>query len=374
MRMSPNDSKSNPKSKSILSDDSTSRQIDNCNFLISINSSEIAHVKNNLDDRSSNSLGKPFSTSLTSPSEPTKTNDSNDEVSISGVSTSETKTLSLGPSGLFLLDESKYSLSNITESREEERKDSTKEKEQVKTVRTKPEQNELSISIRLDPDDKMLRPPEKLKRLIQVISKRQASSHRMNACGTLKSLCFVKENRNRFAYTQGVIYCIVNMLDDEASTEIEKIRCVHALMYLCLEESNYEVIMRDENICNKIGTTLLNNFGRIRQITSYCVSLLAKDDLNRHRIAKTKILMEALSNAILYPGPTSDVPVFDIVSKTSSNSNDAISIRKTSTTEGEKIATATRINALIVMFYLSKVRHLAVSNLIFPHHLVDIIL
>ena len=200
-----------------------------------------------------------------------------------------------------------------------------------------------------NPDERMMRAPETLRSLVKEISSNIVGPHRMNACGALKCICLIPQNRYRLAHTQGVVSIIVNMVCSQNAVRPEKIRCMHALIYLSKEKCNHEVILRDENIRNRLGNFLLKSTdSQICKMISYCMSLLALNGINRERIIENKIMMQALENIISKNEPIEEIMRCNGVFKSSCE---------------ETIGTfhATQMNSLTIILSLSREPNIAVS-------------
>ena len=295
------------------------------------------------------------------------------------------KVVALGPSGLFPLIEStpkqssKYIGNNGNQNNSDINININNNCDRIDNRKSNTPQSQISMnenqsifsSTKSNPDDRIMRAPVELKTLLRVISCVTPGTQRMNACGALKSICHVKRNRNRLAHTKGVIPTIIHVLHERAYTEIEKSRCVHALLYLCLEESNYKVILREEDVCQRLGESMLYNSEKVQQISSYCISLVANKLSNRDRIYQNKILMRNLLSVIHRSASRVDVLTSDFVlelslenrgdDSTSDHCGEKDGTLKSSCAPDVGVAHAIRENILSTFLHLSKARHLAVS-------------
>ena len=275
------------------------------------------------------------------------------------------KNISLGPSGLFQLDEARQN----TDSKAIE-EDNREGDGSMQFVDIQRQSSTFSTVTNFglnsnNPDERMMRAPDTLRNLLKDISSSIASSHRMNACGALKCICLIPQNRNRLAHTQGVVFMIVNMIYSKNAGRAEKIRLLHALIYLCKEKCNHEVILRDEDIRDKLGNLLLRSIeSPTCQMISYCISLLASKNINRKRMIENDVIMRALTSVI-----SKKEHVLEQRRKISSRAGNkentqCNNVDKGASDEAIDIFHKTKINSLTTILSLSKNRNIAVSSFI----------
>lgn len=141
----------------------------------------------------------------------------------------------------------------------------------------------------INPDKRMMKPSSKLQDIFDVIRNTPSGPRRMNACGLLKTLCRVKENRKQLARTDGFVNVLSQVISDPYASETEQQRCAYAIKYLCMENNNQDVLSQPI-IINGISLALQNTRPSTKQIVSFCLFILSKKERNRKIMWENKAL------------------------------------------------------------------------------------
>lgn len=141
----------------------------------------------------------------------------------------------------------------------------------------------------INPDKRMMKPSSKLQDIFDVIQNTPSGPRRMNACGLLKTLCRVKENRKQLARTDGFVNVLSQVISDPYASETEQQRCAYAIKYLCMENNNQDVLSQPI-IMNGLSLALQNTRPSTKQIVSFCLFILSKKERNRKIMWENKAL------------------------------------------------------------------------------------